>query len=126
MNTNMLKYFSPEELADLESRGPEFLENFGKQLKSDLYHDSNHLYQKTQYKQLIKATEKYDGPLDHNKFTAEELINHAYEELVDQSHYLMSLLLKIKVYESQLQEYREMALYWRDKYQELQREVLHK
>lgn len=124
MNVNMTKYFTYEELAELEKKGPKFLEDLKLQEKNRLYKDANFLFQRTQYKQMFKATEKYPEPLNPDSWTADELVDHAFQELVDQSHYLTALLLKVRQLESEVKENKKMAIYWRDKFYNLQGEVL--
>jgi len=112
-------YFSEKEWAELQEKGSEFLENFKKQQANTLYKDANFLYNRTQLKQLVKATEKYPEPLNFNSWTSDELLDHAYQELVDQSHYLTGLWSKLKKLELENAELKEHNKYWRNRYESL-------
>jgi hypothetical protein len=59
------------------------------------------LFTKTQETQIKKGLEKYPEPFNPHSWTPEELLNHALEETVDLTHYLVGLkdLLDVKDYE---------------------------
>jgi hypothetical protein len=49
------------------------------------------LFTKTQETQIKKGLEKYPEPFNPHSWTPEELLNHALEETVDLTHYLVGL-----------------------------------
>lgn len=107
------KYYTPEEIEQLKAKGEEFFESFKLQQGNILYKDANFLYQRTQLKQMEKATAKYPEPLNEEDWTAEELIDHAFQELVDQSHYLTALFLKIRKLEESNEKLKGSVKFWR-------------
>lgn len=116
IDKRMERLLSPEELEMIAEKGTKFLEDFKLQQSNKLYKDANYLYQRTQLKQLVKATEKYPQPLTDDDYTSEELIDHAFQELVDQSHYLTSLYNKVKKLELEVSRLKESSKYWRTMY----------
>jgi hypothetical protein len=56
------------------------------------------LFTKTQESQIEKGLKKYPEPFNPHSWTPEELLNHALEETVDLTHYLVGLkdLLDVK------------------------------
>ena len=56
------------------------------------------LFAKTQKQQIIKGLKKYPNAFNPHDWTPEELLNHALEETVDLTHYLVGLkdLLDVK------------------------------
>lgn len=120
--SNLTKYLKLEEIEVLKEKGEEFLGKFEKQLSNPLYKDANFLYNRTQLNQMVKAAEKYPNPLNVKDWTPEEVLNHAFEELVDQSHYLTTLKYHIDDLKAQIKKYRDDANYWKDKYENLVKE----
>lgn len=49
------------------------------------------LFTRTQKAQIKKGLEKYPEPFNPHNWTPEELLNHALEETVDLTHYLVGL-----------------------------------
>lgn len=113
------KYLKPEEIRDLQEKGPEFLEKFEKQLSNPLYKDANHLYNRVQIKQLEKAAEKYPNPLNTDDWSNAKMINHALEEMVDLSHYITMIKKRMIEMEIEINDYKKMADYWRNKYRQM-------
>jgi hypothetical protein len=111
------KYFSQEEIKALQNKGSEFIDKFEQQQRNQLYKDANFLYNRTQYKQMEKAAEKYPNPLNVNDWDADEVINHALEEMVDLSHYITLMKYKLDQLEREKKEAISQAIYWKDKYQ---------
>ena len=62
------------------------------------YEKALQLFAKTQKQQIIKGLKKYPEPFNPHSWTPEELLNHALEETVDLTHYLVGLkeLLDVK------------------------------
>jgi len=59
------------------------------------------LFARTQENQMQKGLEKYPEPFNPHSWSPDELLNHALEETVDLTHYLVGLkdLLDVKDYE---------------------------
>lgn len=55
------------------------------------YRKCRDLWTMTQARQIQKGLEKYDEPFTPSHWTAEQLLNHALEESVDMTHYLVGL-----------------------------------
>lgn len=55
------------------------------------YEKAKELWQTTQKQQIIKGLKKYPEPFNPHSWTPEELLNHALEETVDLTHYLVGL-----------------------------------
>lgn len=55
------------------------------------YKKARDLWMETQVNQIIKGLKKYDEPLTPKHHTAKQLVNHALEEAVDLSHYIVAL-----------------------------------
>ena len=71
------------------------------------------LFTRTQENQIQKGLAKYPEPFNPHNWTPEELLNHALEETVDLTHYLVGLkeLLdakdqEIAVLQAELYQYR--------------------
>lgn len=61
------------------------------QPKFPFYEKALGLFTKTQEAQIKKGLEKYPEPFNPHSWTPEELLNHALEETVDLTHYLVGL-----------------------------------
>jgi hypothetical protein len=55
------------------------------------YEKAKELWANTQKQQIIKGLKKYPEPFNPHSWTPEELLNHALEETVDLTHYLVGL-----------------------------------
>ena len=55
------------------------------------YKKARDLWMETQINQIIKGLQKYNEPLTPKRHTAKQLLNHAMEESVDLTHYLIAL-----------------------------------
>lgn len=96
-----------------------------------LYVDARRMYEDTQKRQINKGLEKYPEPLNADSWSIDDLVQHAFDELVDQSHYIIALKFKsdrmkkelksalhmvnqaaeqIKNYYSELEHWRERAI----------------
>jgi hypothetical protein len=111
------KYLKPEEIKEIQAKGSEFIDKFEKQLCNPLYREANFHYNRTQLKQMDKAAEKYDNPLNIDEWSADELVDHAFQELVDQSHYITGLGKKYRELQVSYEKLYEQAIYWKEKYQ---------
>lgn len=112
----LAKYYTDEEIKILQEKGTEFIDKFEQQQKGKLYKDANFMYNRTQLKQMEKAAEKYPNPLNEDDWTAEQLVEHAFQEMVDQSHYFMAIFRKIEKLEAEKTEYMNQANFWRNRY----------
>lgn len=55
------------------------------------YEKARSLWQSVQNAQILKGLKKYPEPFNPNSWTPDELLNHALEETVDLTHYLVGL-----------------------------------
>ena len=55
------------------------------------YEKARNLWQAVQNAQILKGLQKYPEPFNPHNWTSEELLNHALEEAVDLTHYLVGL-----------------------------------
>jgi uncharacterized protein YaaN involved in tellurite resistance len=55
------------------------------------YKKARELWTETQVHQIIKGLEKYNEPLTPKHHTPKQLVNHALEEAVDLTHYIVAL-----------------------------------
>lgn len=74
------------------------------------YKTSRDLFIEIQAKQIHKGFSKYGEVFNPQKWSAEELLNHAMEEAVDEQHYLVGIYMKLKEWESNL----KMATFMKD------------
>lgn len=67
-------------------------------MKFAFYEKALNLFKATQETQIQKGLQKYPEPFNPHSWTPEELLNHALEETVDLTHYLVGLkdLLDVK------------------------------
>lgn len=65
------------------------------------YQKARDLFHSVQELQIAKGAEKYDEPFNPHSWTAEELLDHALQESVDELHYLVGLYDKIKALEEE-------------------------
>lgn len=110
------KYLTAFQLHQISEKGPEFAEKLNKQLSHQLYKDANFMYNQVQLQQLVKAAEKYPNPLNEDDWTNEEMLEHGFQELVDQSHYFMMMKNRMEKLMQQLADKTNEANYWRNKY----------
>lgn len=59
-----------------------------------VYKNARATYEKTQKQQIEKGLLKYPEPLNPDVWTIGELVQHAFDELVDLSHYIQALAEK--------------------------------
>jgi hypothetical protein len=55
------------------------------------------LFTQTQNKQIFKGLKKYPEPFNPHSWTSDELLDHALEEAVDLTHYIVGLKEKLDV-----------------------------
>lgn len=70
-------------------------------ITTPFYQKALELFTRTQKNQIQKGLEKYPEPFNPHSWSPDELLNHALEETVDLTHYLVGLkeLLDVKDYE---------------------------
>lgn len=110
------QYLTDDEYNALLEQGEDFIKKFEAAQTADTYKASNFQWQRTQLMQILKGVHKYPEPLNHESWTFTELVDHAYQENVDQAHYLSALQLKANQYEQKIQDLTDKANYWRNKY----------
>lgn len=60
-------------------------------ITTPFYQKALALFTRTQKAQIKKGLDKYPEPFNPHNWTPEELLNHALEETVDLTHYLVGL-----------------------------------
>jgi hypothetical protein len=70
-------------------------------ITTPFYKKALELFTRTQKAQIQKGLDKYPEPFNPYSWSPDELLNHALEETVDLTHYLVGLkdLLDVKDYE---------------------------
>lgn len=74
-----------------------------------VYVEALDMYIKTQSAQIEKGMKKYPEPLNHSSWSIDELAQHAFDELVDQSHYIKALQFKGKQLEGQVEHFKSIC-----------------
>jgi hypothetical protein len=71
-------------------------------ITTPFYKKALELFTRTQKNQIQKGLEKYPEPFNPHSWSPDELLNHALEETVDLTHYLVGLKdqLDVLVYEN--------------------------
>jgi hypothetical protein len=82
-------------------------------MKFPFYEKALALFTKTQENQIQKGLAKYPEPFNPHSWTPEELLNHALEETVDLTHYLVGLGEKLTVLEFEKKVLQEEVIYLR-------------
>jgi hypothetical protein len=67
------------------------------------------LFTRTQEAQIKKGMEKYPEPFNPHSWTPEELLNHALEETVDLTHYLVGLKELLDAKDKEIAELKERS-----------------
>lgn len=65
--------------------------DYSKFLEAPIYIETEQIVNQVRIAQIIKGADKYGVPLDPSNHTPEELVRHAMEENVDQSHYIVAM-----------------------------------
>ena len=81
----------------------EYRERLRSQMLHPLYQDTLDYYKHVQSEQTQKAARKYPTPLNPAEWGGEKLVRHAFEELVDQSHYLTAMLEVFREMQSRIE-----------------------
>lgn len=75
-----------------EKTGSEFEERLQEHQDDWLYHATREITEEVRQEQIAKGAEKYDKPLGAAKWSFPEIIKHAFQENIDQAHYLTKAL----------------------------------
>ena len=79
-------------------------------LKHELFNRAAINFEVARMRQIEKAWEKYDEPLNPDSWTSKQLHKHAMEELVDLTHYLTAMLEKAEKMEKLMRDVRAHAV----------------
>lgn len=74
------------------------------------YKKALQLFTRTQEAQIQKGMEKYPEPFNPHSWTPEELLNHALEETVDLTHYLVGLKELLDEKDKEIEKYKNRCL----------------
>lgn len=77
-------------------------------MMTEFYEKARNLWQKVQDAQIMKGLKKYPEPFNPHNWTAEELLNHALEESVDLTHYLVGLKEQLDAKDKEIAELRSL------------------
>jgi hypothetical protein len=69
------------------------------------YEKAKALWQRTQDAQILKGLQKYPEPFNPHSWTPEQLLNHALEETVDLTHYLVGLKELLDAKDKEIQDW---------------------
>lgn len=81
--------------------------NYEKHLNHPFYEKAEIVRQTVRLGQIKKGAEKYPEPFNPDSWTAQELLEHAMQENVDQAHYMYGLYEKITKLEKALDFYAQ-------------------
>lgn len=87
-----------------------------KHFSNSVYYNAAKMAHNTRNDQIIKGLKKYDEPLNPQSWEPQELIQHAFDENIDQQHYLAALSEKVLDLQNRLTHAENEAEYWRVKY----------
>jgi hypothetical protein len=68
------------------------------------------LFTRTQEAQISKGLAKYPEPFNPHSWTPNELLNHALEETVDLTHYLVGLKELLDAKDEEIEKYKNRCL----------------
>lgn len=71
------------------------------------YKKALNLFTKTQEAQIQKGLAKYPEPFNPHSWTPEQLLNHALEETVDLTHYLVGLKELLDAKDEEIKKYKD-------------------
>jgi hypothetical protein len=74
------------------------------------YQKALRLFTRTQEAQIQKGLAKYPNPFNPHEWTSDELLNHALEETVDLTHYLVGLKELLDTKDKELKKYKARCL----------------
>lgn len=73
-----------------------YTENQLKHLAHPFYDEVENYREEVRMRQILKGADKYPEPFKPENYSAEELLQHAMEENVDQGHYIYGLHEKLE------------------------------
>jgi hypothetical protein len=79
-------------------------ENEQKHLDHPFYKQANDYREKIRIGQIVKGSKKYPEPFTTSSWSIEEIIEHAMQENVDQTHYIYAALERMQVLQNDLRE----------------------
>lgn len=80
-----------------------------KHLTHRFYQDVNDYREKIRVGQILKGAQKYPEPFTTASWSNEEIIAHAMQENVDQSHYIYAAFERMQVLENHLKEAEQLV-----------------
>jgi hypothetical protein len=88
------------------------------------YEKAKNLWQTVQNAQILKGLQKYPEPFNPHSWTPEELLNHALEETVDLTHYLVGLKELLDAKDKEIQDWMALARHKENEVEALKQEVI--
>ncbi|SMQ75914.1 hypothetical protein SAMN05444673_2564 [Bacillus sp. OV166] len=82
-------------------------QNEQKHLNHPFYQDANQYREKVRVGQIVKGSKKYPEPFTTASWSNEEIIEHAMQENVDQTHYIYAALERMQALQNDLRELEE-------------------
>lgn len=83
-------------------------QNEMKHLSHQFYRDAHNYREQVRREQILKGAAKYPEPFNPDSWTAQELLQHAMQENVDQGHYISGLAEKVQAIEKELASYKKL------------------
>lgn len=87
------------------------------------YEKAKNLWQKVQENQIYKGLQKYPEPFNPHSWTSDELLNHALEETVDLTHYLVGLKEQLDTKDAYIQQLEQELRYLKSENHRLQEAI---
>lgn len=79
-------------------------QNKQKHLNHPFYKDANEFREKIRIGQIVKGSRKYPEPFTTASWSNQEIIEHAMQENVDQTHYIYAALERMQTLQNELGE----------------------
>jgi hypothetical protein len=99
-NLKLMDMLTPEQIEQLKGLNIKTIEAH---FSNPIYLKADAMAQEVRRDQIIKGAQKYDEPLNPASWTPKQLIQHAFQENIDQQHYLAALQEKFEAMERELQ-----------------------
>jgi hypothetical protein len=95
-------------------------------MTTPFYEKARNLFLKTQDAQIHKGLQKYPEPFNPMSWTPQELLNHALEETVDLTHYLVGLKEQLDVKDDYIKQLEQELRYFKSENKTLTKVIEYK
>lgn len=101
---NLLDMLTAEQIEKLKGLG---IEEIKRHFSNPLYIKADEMAKQTRIDQIIKGAQKYPEPLNPASWSGKELVIHAFQENIDQQHYLVAMLEKFEEMEREIERLKQ-------------------